>query len=335
MTNQANGQATDSSPSLLQRLQRTRDRRLGDSLLGAVLLALRPDLALALTLPALVGSVIGGWWVGAFDWVRFIFGVGGVLIAAIALQVLMAYQDFEQSLHVDARPATDAPESTFTLQQHGVLPPAMLLNLGALLYTASVLCGLWLALLAGWPILFFGGLAVLLQLAAVIPPVRFAYRGYGLGEAGVFVAFGVLSLLSAFYAQTQQLSWLPVLGGLPIALLALLVVMSQNLVTLRRDWLIGKRTLAVIFGEARTIDLHAFVTMLAYTSVLVVTVITPLPLWYLAGLATLPLAMGAFAQIDRNHVTPEDAARLRSVATKAVFWTAVLAIAALLVSRPG
>jgi hypothetical protein len=97
MTNQANGQATDSSPSLLQRLQRTRDRHLGDSLLGAVLLALRPDLALALTLPALVGAVIGGWWVGAFDWVRFIFGVGGVLVAAIALQVLMAYQDFEQS----------------------------------------------------------------------------------------------------------------------------------------------------------------------------------------------------------------------------------------------
>jgi MFS family permease len=198
MTNQANGQATDSSPSLLQRLQRTRDRHLGDSLLGAVLLALRPDLALALTLPALVGSVIGGWWVGAFDWVRFIFGVGGVLIAAIALQVLMAYQDFEQSLRVDARPATDAPESTFTLQQHGVLPPSLLLNLGALLYTASVLCGLWLALLAGWPILFFGGLAVLLQLAAVIPPVRFAYRGYGLGEAGVFVAFGVLSAAQLF-----------------------------------------------------------------------------------------------------------------------------------------
>lgn len=335
MTNQANGQATESSPSLLQRLQQTRDRRLGDSLLGAVLLALRPDLALALTLPTLVGALIGGWWVGAFDWVRFVFTIGGVLIAAIAFQVLMAYQDFAQSLRVDARPATDEPESTFMLQQHGILPPVMLLNLGALLYSASVLCCLWLALLAGWPILFFGGLACLLQLAALLPPVRFAYRGYGLGEMGVLLAFGVLPLFSSFYAQTQQLSWLPVWGGLPIALLALLVVMSQNLVTLRRDWLIGKRTLAVILGDARTIDLHALVTMLAYTSILVVTVLTPLPLWYLAGLATLPLAMGAFSQIDRNRVTPEDAVRLRGVATRAVFWTAVLAIAALLVSRPG
>lgn len=335
MTNQANEQATESSLSLQQRLQQTRDRRVSDTLLGAVLLAVRPDLTLALTLPALVGSFIGGWWVGAFDWMRFIFGVGGVLIAAVAFQVLMAYQDFEQSLRADTRPATDAPESTFTLQQHGVLPPAMLLNLGALLYTGSVLCGLWLALLAGWPILFFGGLALLLQLAALFPPVRFAYRGYGFGEVGVLLIFGILPLFSSFYAQTQQLNWLPVVGGLPIALLALLVVMCQNLVTLRRDWLIGKRTLAVILGDARTIDLHALVTMVAYTSILVITVLTPLPLWYLAGLATLPLAMGAFAQIDRQHVTPENAARLRGVTTKALFWTSLLVIAALLISRPG
>ncbi len=144
MTNSTNGQATESSPSLLQRLQRTRTSHRGDSLLSAVLLALRPDLALALTLPTLVGSFIGGWWVGAFDWVRFIFGVGSVLLAAIAFQVLMAYQDFEQSLSAEARPATDTPASTFTLQQHGVLPPALLLNLGALLYTVSAVCGLCL-----------------------------------------------------------------------------------------------------------------------------------------------------------------------------------------------
>lgn len=335
MTNPTNGQATESSPSLLRRLQQMRERGWGESLLGAVLLALRPDLALALTLPTLVGACIGGWWGGAFDWTRFLFGVGGVLMAAIAFQVLSAYQDFEQSLRVDARPASDTPESTFTLQQQGILPPAMLLNLGALLYTASVLCGLWLALLAGWPILFFGGLALLLQLGALLAPVRFAYRGYGLGEIGVLLAFGVLPLFGSFYAQTQQLSWLPVWGGLPIALLALLVIMNQNLVTLRRDWLIGKRTLAVILGDARTVDLHAFVTMLAYTCILVVTVLTPMPLWCLAGLATLPLAMGAFAQIDRNRVTPDDAIHLRSVATRAVFWTAVLVIAALFVSRPG
>lgn len=301
----------------------------------AVLSALRPDMTMALVLPSVTAAVIGGWWQGALVWPNFLFAVVSVLLSAFAFQMLSAYQDFQQSLRSEARPAADLPNSAFMLQQNGILPPTLLLNMGALLYTASALCGLWLALFAGWPVLFFGALAFLLQLGAVISPVRYAYRGYGMGELGVFTTFGLLSLVSAYYAQTRALSWLPVLGGLPISLLVLLVVLSQNLTTLRRDWLIGKRTLAVILGPARALDLNVVVTMLAYASILAVTVLTPLPLWYLVGLATLPLAMGVFSEVSRNLTAPEDAVRLRSAALKAAFWTTVLCIAALFISRPG
>lgn len=301
----------------------------------AVLSALRPDMTMALVLPSVMAAVIGGWWQGALVWPNFLFAVVSVLLSAFAFQMLSAYQDFQQSLRSEARPAADLPNSAFMLQQNGILPPTLLLNMGALLYTASALCGLWLALFAGWPVLFFGGLAFLLQLGAVISPVRYAYRGYGMGELGVFTTFGLLSLVSAYYAQTRALSWLPVLGGLPISLLVLLVVLSQNLTTLRRDWLIGKRTLAVILGPARALDLNVVVTMLAYASILAVTVLTPLPLWYLVGLATLPLAMGVFSEVSHNLTAPEDAVRLRSAALKAAFWTTVLCIAALFISRPG
>lgn len=335
MINSTGGQATESSPSLLKRLQLERERRLSETSVGAIFLALRPDVTAALVLPTIVAAGIGGWWVGELAWPSAIFAVISILLAALAFQILTAYQDFQQSLKADARPATDVPGSIFSLQQAGILPPSLLLNVGALLYTTSFLCGLWLALFAGWPVLFFGALAFLLQIGAIAPPVRFLYRGYGLGETGIFIAFGMLPLVSTFYAQTQQLSWLPVLGGLPISLLLMLVVLSQNLTTLRRDWLIGKRTLGVIFGAARSVDFNVFVTMLAYTSILVVTTLTPLPLWWLVGLATLPLAMGIFAEIDRNLSKPEDATRLRSAAVKAVFWTTILSVAALFISTPG
>ncbi|MEJ5246578.1 MAG: prenyltransferase [Caldilinea sp.] len=334
MTHYSGGQASESS-SLLRRLQLEGERRMAETSIIAVLSALRPDMTMALVLPSVMAAVIGGWWQGALVWPNFLFAIVSVLLSAFAFQMLSAYQDFQQSLRSEARPATDLPNSAFMLQQNGILPPTLLLNMGALLYTASALCGLWLALFAGWPVLFFGALAFLLQLGAVISPVRYAYRGYGMGELGVFTAFGLLSLVSAYYAQTRALSWLPVLGGLPISLLVLLVVLSQNLTTLRRDWLIGKRTLAVILGPARALDLNVVVTMLAYASILAVTVLTPLPLWYLVGLATLPLAMGVFSEVSRNLTAPEDAVRLRSAALKAVFWTTVLCIAALFISRPG
>ncbi|WP_297638909.1 prenyltransferase [Caldilinea sp.] len=334
MTHYSGGQASESS-SLLRRLQLEGERRMAETSIIAVLSALRPDMTMALVLPSVMAAVIGGWWQGALVWPNFLFAIVSVLLSAFAFQMLSAYQDFQQSLRSEARPATDLPNSAFMLQQNGILPPTLLLNMGALLYTASALCGLWLALFAGWPVLFFGALAFLLQLGAVISPVRYAYRGYGMGELGVFTAFGLLSLVSAYYAQTRALSWLPVLGGLPISLLVLLVVLSQNLTTLRRDWLIGKRTLAVILGPARALDLNVVVTMLAYASILAVTVLTPLPLWYLVGLATLPLAMGVFSEVSRNLTAPEEAVRLRSAALKAVFWTTVLCIAALFISRPG
>ena len=88
-------------------------------------------------------------------------------------------------------------------------------------------------------------------------------------------------------------------------------------------------------GGARALDVSSLLTVAAYVGILLMTIFLRLPLWYLAGLATLPLAMGAFADIQRSAVTPEDGDRLRSASAKATFWTGVLLVAALFISRTG
>ncbi len=333
MTNQATN--TESTPSALQRLRRESGRRIENTLLGALIHVLRPDVALALTLPAAVGAAIGAWTVGAVNWFTLAFGLLAVFASALGFQALTAYQDYEQSRRPDAKPATDLPGTSLALQQSGELQPALLLNVGALLFAVAALCAFWLALLTGWPVLFFGAVSFLVMIGAVLPPMRFAYRGYGLGEAGTLLAFGPLALLATYYGQTSHVSWLPVAAGLPIALLATLVIMSQNLATTRRDWLMGKRTLPVILGAPRALDLNAALTFAAYAGILAVTILTRMPLWYMAGLATLPLALGAYADIPRDDVTPERGYALRTAMLKAAFWTTVLCVAALFVSRPG
>ncbi len=319
----------------MQRLRRESERRLEHTLPGIMIRVLRPDVALALTLPAVVGSAVGAWTVGAVNWITLAFALLAIFASALGFQSLMAYQDYEQSRRPDAKPATDLPGTPFALQQHGEWQPSLLLNVGALLFAGATLCAFWLALLTGWPALFFGTFSFLILIGAVLPPVHYAYRGFGLGETGIFVAFGPLALLTGYYAQTSQVSWLPITAGLPIALLAALVIMSQNLATARRDWLIGKRTLPVVLGSARALDLNAAITFTAYAGILAVTVLTRMPLWYLGGLATLPLAMGIYADIPRADVTPERGYALRGAMVKAAFWTTVLCVAALFISRPG
>ena len=71
----------------------------------------------------------------------------------------------------------------------------------------------------------------------------------------------------------------------------------------------------------------------AYLALLLVTILSRLPLWSLIGLATLPLALGAYAEMRRNDVRPEDGYRLRDTVAKATIWTGILLCVALWISR--
>ena len=305
------------------------------TLAGLLWRMLRVDIALALAMPALVGAFLGAWVNGGMAWLPFAFTIAGIFCVAVAHQAYVAVGDLRHSLLPGARPTNDLPDTAFAALSSGALPLPLLTSLAHLLLLVGVMCGLWLALLAGWPVLFFGTLSLLLIAASFAAPIRYAYRGWGIGELGICLGLCLLPLVNAYYIQTLHLSWLPLFGGLPIVLLALWILLAQNLGSRRRDWLMDKRTLPVITGAERAWDLGAVVTVLAYTSMLLVTVAARLPLWLLAGLATLPLAQGSFADIPRSDVTPEDGYRLRDAAVKATIWTGILTCAALALTGAG
>lgn len=305
------------------------------TLAGLLVRALRVDMALALAMPTLVGAFLGAWVNGGMAWLPFAFTFASILCVTVAYQAYVALGDVRQSFSTHARATVDLPDTAFSAIVDGVLPIPLVTSLAHLLLTLGIMCGLWLALLAGWPVLFFGALSLLLVATSFAAPIRYAYRGWGVGELGVSIGLGLLPLVNAYYIQTQSLSWLPVMAGIPIVLLSLWTLLAQNLGSRRRDWLMDKRTLPVITGEARALDLGVVVTLLAYASILLVTVAARLPLWLLSGLATLPLAQGAFAEIRRNNVTPEDGYRLRDAAVKATIWTGILTCAALLLAGAG
>lgn len=305
------------------------------SLAGLLIRALRVDSAVALTAPAIYGAVFGWWQSGQFSWLTFTFLVIGVFMSALGYQALSTVYDFRLSQATGLPPTEDLPDTPFALLASGILPPALLISPGWLFLTIGAVSVLWLALLTGWPILFFGGLSFLLMVTSFLPPVRYADRGWGLGELGIGISFGVLPLFAGYYVQTQTLSLLPLAGGLPLLLLVLLVFVNGNLGAWHRDWLMGKRTLPVMLGPARTLDLSAALTLAAYVVILLATILWRLPLWNLAGMATLPLALGAFSDVRRSDVTAEDGYSLRDTVVKATIWTCILLCAALLISRAG
>jgi len=111
--------------------------------------------------------------------------------------------------------------------------------------------------------------------------------GYaGFGEVFVFVFFGLVATVGAAYVQTEAITWLTVVAGVAMGCLASALLVVNNLRDIPGDSAVGKLTLAVRLGDARTRILYV---------VLLVAPFVLLPL--IAGLGGRPLAAVAFVAV--------------------------------------
>ncbi|TAM91567.1 MAG: 1,4-dihydroxy-2-naphthoate polyprenyltransferase [Jatrophihabitans sp.] len=167
---------------------------------------------------------------------------------------------------------------------------------GCLLVAAAA--GLALAALTTWWLLVPGGAAILA--AWLYTGGAHPYGYHALGEVAVFVFFGLVAVGGTAYVQSRHLDALTVVAAVPLGLLAVAVLVVNNLRDIPGDARAGKRTLAVVLGDARTRDLFVACTTLPFLAPLAITAayghvaallaLLALPL---AGVALLPVRRGA------------------------------------------
>jgi 1,4-dihydroxy-2-naphthoate polyprenyltransferase len=299
----------------------------------ALAVVTRAETTLALVTPVVVGAVLGWWETGQINAVNLLLTLVGMAANGWGMAALWEYHDFGVALRSEARPGLDPGATGFGLMGRGILAPHTVRDMGRILLLISGICSLWLTLLAGWPILFFSGLSFLLVWAVILLPLRFGYRGWGFGEVAVWLAMGLLPLLTGYYGQAEALTWHPVAAGVAFGLFSVLLFFNYNAIHYRRDWLIHKRTLTVNLGLARALDVSALLTVAAYVMILLLVTLSDLPLWSLAALGALPVALGVFARLDRDDVTPDDCWWVYRAGAHATWLTAVLFCAGLIIDR--
>jgi 1,4-dihydroxy-2-naphthoate octaprenyltransferase len=311
------------------------------TLIGAYLRAARLDAALALSLPAACSAVAVWWQTGTLRPGVLIFTLVSVLFVALGAHLLSAFYDGEAAATAAAAekraaygvgsahgPTIAAGNPS---QEHA--SPDLVHSLAYLLLSLAGVCALWAGLLAGWPIVLFQAAAITLVVGYAVPPVRYGARGWGLGEAGLFLALGVLPALASFYGQAGTLDTLVTWSALPFALLGAAIVLNHSLLHYRRDWLIRKRTLAVSLGPARAIDLGALLVIGAFVAILLGASIAELPLRAIIALAALPIAAGPYSRLDRDELTLPQGMALYSATINATLATALLFCLALITQR--
>ena len=156
----------------------------------------------------------------------------------------------------DAQKGTDAEQKgreAYGLQAGTITEKQMkgmiwlFLGLCVLFGTALIYCAFGtLFSIQGLGFLFLGLLAILGAIKYTLGKHSYGY--VGLGDLGVFLFFGLLSTMGAFYLQTQTMTWEAAWCGAAIGFPCVGVLNLNNIRDMANDRVHGKHTFASLLG---------------------------------------------------------------------------------------
>ncbi|MFM7144298.1 MAG: 1,4-dihydroxy-2-naphthoate octaprenyltransferase, partial [Alphaproteobacteria bacterium] len=207
-------------------------------------MALRPRTLGASLVPVLVGTTFAWRTRGEVD-----VGVAALTaLAALALQVAtnLANDYYDHASGID----TEARLGPVRVVQAGLLRPESVQRAAFAAIAVALLAGTALVAHGGWPIVAIGASAAVAALAYSAGPAPLA--ALGCGEVLAFAYFGLFAVGGTAWLQGVRPSGALLLVAIPIALLVTAIMLVNNLRDIPTDRAAGKRTLAVLLGDAST-----------------------------------------------------------------------------------
>jgi 1,4-dihydroxy-2-naphthoate octaprenyltransferase len=272
----------------------------------------RPRTLGAAVSPVLVGTAVASRY-GDVVWWRALF----CLLLAVALQVGVNYaNDYSDGV----RGVDTQRRGPVRLVAGGLAPPATVKRAALLCFAAGGLLGIVLAIAVDWRLVIVGAVSILA--AGLYSGGPKPYASSGLGEVMVLVFFGFVATCGSTFVHLERVPWLAVGAAVPVGLLACAILLVNNLRDVDSDRDVGKRTLAVRVGKARTRMLYRASIVL---SVLAVVALTPTaPGAYLA-LAAAPLAITPLYLVATKTDAPSLVRALIATARLQLVFSALLA----------
>ncbi|MGZ5296507.1 MAG: 1,4-dihydroxy-2-naphthoate polyprenyltransferase [Actinomycetota bacterium] len=243
-------------------------------------------------MPVLVGVASAGHVVA---W-RLIAAL--VVAAGLQIGVNLANDYFDGVRGVDTHERMGPPR----LVASGAATPRAVLAAALISLGLAAICGSALAL-ATTPALILGVGAIALVAALLYSGGPRPYAGLGLGELTVFAFFGLMATCGSAYVMVETVPAAAWWSGVVMGLLAVAVLVANNLRDIPTDEASGKRTLAVRLGDRRTRMLYracivgAFATIVAGVLAFIMNESIGLTQWGLFGLIAWPLAIRPLERI--------------------------------------
>jgi len=236
------------------------------------------------TLPAAVVPVMVGAACASADspvWWR----VSLALLVSLALQVGVNYaNDYSDGI----KGTDDDRVGPLRLVGSGVASASSVKRAAFIALGIAGVAGLSLALMTTFWLLVVGACAIAAAWTYTGGPRPYGYAG--LGEVFVFIFFGVVATVGTQYVMSETLTAAGWIASVAVGAYACALLVVNNLRDIPGDTEVGKRTLAVKMGDARTRQFFAALIVLAAASIVWVGLITqPFAMFGLVGvIATRP-----------------------------------------------
>ncbi|HSC86660.1 MAG TPA: 1,4-dihydroxy-2-naphthoate polyprenyltransferase [Polyangiaceae bacterium] len=249
--------------------------------LHAWILACRPATLTAAAAPVLVGTAIAARE-GQLDILRFVCSLLGAFCLQIGSNFANDVFDYEKGADTAERLGP-----TRAVQAGLVSPRGMKVGM-ALVFGIALLAGVYLVSVAGPWLVVIGVASILAAIGYTGGPYPLGY--HGLGDAFVFLFFGLVAVAGTVFVQLGTVPPLAWLGALGLGAVTTNILVVNNVRDRLTDVTAGKRTLAVRFGRGFAWGEYVGLYVLAYAVPLVAGWAFGVGPLALLGCATVPLA---------------------------------------------
>jgi 1,4-dihydroxy-2-naphthoate polyprenyltransferase len=250
--------------------------------LRAWVLAARPATLTAALVPVLVGTAVAQVSGG--------FRAGPALAALFGAFCLQITSNFANDVF-DAEKGADTHERLGPTRavQSGLLTPREVRVGLSITIALALLAGVYLTVVAGWPVVVIGLCSILSAVAYTGGPFPLGY--HGLGDVFVMIFFGFVAVCGTVFVQTGAVPPLAWLASVPVGAIATAVLVVNNVRDRETDVKAGKRTLAVRFGRRAGVAEYAALLLIAYAAPAAAIALFGCSPWVLLPIASLPVAV--------------------------------------------
>jgi 1,4-dihydroxy-2-naphthoate octaprenyltransferase len=252
------------------------------------ILGARPRTLPAAVVPVAIGAgaAVGGpspvWW-----------RIGPALVVSLALQIGVNYaNDYSDGV----RGTDDVRVGPTRLVAGGLARPKQVKAAALAAFGVAGVAGLTLAVATSWWLIVVGAAAMLAGWGYTGGPKPYGYLG--LGEAFVFVFFGLVATVGGTYVVIEAFPAYAWVAGCAAGFLACALLVVNNLRDIPTDRTAGKNTVAVRLGDARTRWLY--VCCLVAAAGLIVVIAAVWRAWTAIALVGFAVAIPPIRSVRRG-----------------------------------